>query len=178
MSQINTELGFASSASVSLQDSAVRTLLGKSTSSSQISLYDGYGKSAATVLSRDITWNLSNYDMRADAIALGWDGVKALNFTVTLNAGYAIMSASTGSYAFYVSPTFPAGSKLTLVNWGYIVGRGGDGGRGGDSYVNNTGNGVAGNGGGPALYAGFSISINNGGYIGGGGGGGGGGGVF
>jgi len=45
-SQVNTELGFTSTAQISLNDSAVRTLFGKA--SGQISMSDGYGKTAST----------------------------------------------------------------------------------------------------------------------------------
>ena len=43
MCQVNTELNLSSTATISLNDSAVRTLFG--VSSGQISMSDGYGKS-------------------------------------------------------------------------------------------------------------------------------------
>jgi len=47
MSQVNTELGKSATATISLNDSAVRSLFGKA--SGTISLSDGYGKSSATI---------------------------------------------------------------------------------------------------------------------------------
>lgn len=76
----------------------------------------------------------------------------------------ATISAGTGSYALRTG-VFPAGSIVKIVNKGYIVGKGGDGG----SF--NT----AGGAGGTALYIDFPCTIDNAaGYIYGGGGGGGG----
>jgi hypothetical protein len=129
--------------------------------------------SCSITLSRTISSNTSNFDMRASAISLGWNGVSPLNFTVTINSGVIVYSTSTGSYAFYISPSFPAGSKLTLNNNGTIIGAGGAGGAGGVGYGVA---GYAGGAGGPALYAGYSVSISNSIIYGGGGGGGGGGG--
>lgn len=76
----------------------------------------------------------------------------------------ATISAGTGSFALRTG-VFPAGSTLTIVNKGYIRGKGGAGG----PY-----NG-AGSPGGAALYLDMSCSLDNGdGFIFGGGGGGGG----
>jgi hypothetical protein len=78
---------------------------------------------------------------------------------VTVEAGVAVGSASTGSYGFIVDgASWNPKDNLTLVNKGYIVGMGG-----GESSA-----------GGPALVANRNISIDNSlGVIGGGGGGGG-----
>ena len=76
----------------------------------------------------------------------------------------AVISAGTGSYALRTG-VFPAGSTLTIVNKGYIRGRGGNGG----AY--NT----AGDAGSTALYVDYPCTVDNAaGYIYGGGGGGGG----
>jgi hypothetical protein len=134
--------------------------------------------SCLTSLSYLISGTTYNFDMRATAISLGWGGSSPLEFTVTIDVGQFVVSSSTSSYAFYISPSFPAGSSLTLINKGYIVGRGGNGGAGGNGPVGAVGGnaGASGGGGGPALYVGYSTSITNLGLIGAGGGGGGGGG--
>jgi len=134
--------------------------------------------SCLTTLSYLISGTTYNFDMRATAISLGWGGSSPLAFTVTIDVGQFVVSSSTGSYAFYISPSFPAGSSLTLINKGCIVGRGGNGGAGGNGPIGVAGGnaGASGGGGGPALYVGYSTSISNLGLIGAGGGGGGGGG--
>ena len=133
--------------------------------------------SCVTTLSYLISSTTYNFDMRATAISLGWGGSAPIAFTVTIDVGQFVVSSSTGSYAFYISPSFPAGSSLTLINKGYIVGRGGNGGGGGNGGSSAGGMaGASGGGGGPALYVGYSTSITNLGLIGAGGGGGGGGG--
>lgn len=169
MADYNTELQNPAGTQISMNDTSFRGIVGNTVDSSTISMTSGYGKSNKKTLTRTISSLTLNYDMRADAIALGWDGVTRLDFTVTINNSVVVGSASTGSYAFYISPTFPAGTTLTVNNFGYIVGLGGTGGAG------TTTNGGPGYGGGPALYAGYAVNLNNGGVIGGGGGGGGGG---
>lgn len=77
----------------------------------------------------------------------------------------ATISAGTGTYALRTG-VFPAGSILKIVNKGYIVGKGGNGGA-------NTGG--AGGAGANALYIDMNCELDNGaGYVFGGGGGGGG----
>lgn len=105
-------------------------------------------------------WNLAQNS--------GWNTFQQL--IVTINAGVYIGSSSTGTYALTVFGNFPSG--VSIINNGYILGAGGDGG---------TGNAGVGAAGGPAILA-FTQSlgtlfITNNGVIGGGGGGGGGGGT-
>jgi len=166
-SQINTELGYSSSAQISLNDTAVRTLAGKGTAGSTISFSDFYGKSSSYTFNQTIATNTTNYNLKSAAIAAGWDQVKPLIATITINSGVYVYSTSTGTYAFDTGSTFPSGTTLTLINNGIIQGCGGNGGAG------NAGAGVAG---GPAFIARHAITVTNNGTIGGGGGGGGGGG--
>lgn len=109
-----------------------------------------------------------NYNLRAAALAAGWNGGSPLRATVTVAATGVVGSASTAAYAFDTGVGFPQGSELTLVNLGRIVGCGGAGGNG-QSYAYISTNG--GNGG-PALRAQAALRIANSGTIGGGGGGG------
>lgn len=139
--------------------------------SGQISLSQFYGAANNFSFNATISANTNNYNLKSAAIAAGWDGVTPLVATVTVNSGVYVGSTSTGSYGFDTGSSFPAGSSLTLVNNGFIVGMGGGGGGGGGVYSGGGGGGA----GGPALRAQAAISITNNGTIGGGGGGGGGG---
>lgn len=83
---------------------------------------------------------------------------------IIVGSGVKIGSTSSGSDALDTG-TWPAGATVTLVNNGYIVGKGGDGGSGG---------GGNGEDGGDAINMQYDLTIKNFGIIGGGGGGGGG----
>jgi hypothetical protein len=175
-SDINTELGLTSTAQISLNDAAVRTLF--AVPSGAISMSNGYGKANAFSFTPTIAVNTTNYNLKTAAIAAGWDQVRPLAATVTINAGVYVYSTSTGSYAFDTGATFPTGTTLALINNGIILGMGGVGGA--NAYVLNSPpygivNGTSGGVGGPALRAQYAISITNNGSIAGGGGGGGGG---
>lgn len=112
-----------------------------------------------------ITSDVTNYNLRARAVAAGWDQVVPLVATTTVNSGIVLSADSTGQYAFDTGVTFPAGTTLALINNGFVIGMGG---AGGAAYT-------AGSNGGPALRAQYAIGIDAaGGVIGGGGGGGGG----
>ena len=49
LSQVNTELGRGSTATIDMNDSALRSLFGKAGSGTTISMSDGWGKSAITI---------------------------------------------------------------------------------------------------------------------------------
>lgn len=135
-----------------------------------------------------ITSSTNNFNLKAAALAAGWDGTTILQSTVTVNSGVYIGSTSTSTAAFDTGTGFPSGSQLSLINNGYIVGKGGNGG-GSDSATNyyygtsgcnaiwlvSWSGRTDGGSGGLALNAQTAISITNNGTIGGGGGGGGGG---
>jgi len=168
---IELQLGGSGTATISLLDTAVRTLAGVPTGPISMPT-DFYGKGATFTYTATIASDTANYDMYAAAVSAGWNQIDALNMTVTVNSGVNIYSNSTGSYAFSTNAGFPTGTALTSINYGNIVGRGGDGGTGGGPRTAGYGGGSAG----PGLYAGYAISIYNYGAISGGGGGGGGGG--
>lgn len=142
--------------------------------SGAIGMYAFYGSVRSFVFNPVISTNATNYNLRAAAVAAGWDQSAPLIATVTVNAGVYLSANSTGAYAFDTGASFPAGSSLSLVNNGFIVGMGGAGGSGA-GYNYGTSGGSGGGGGGPALRAQAAISITNNGTIAGGGGGGGGG---
>lgn len=105
--------------------------------------------------------------------------------TVTIAQGTVLSAGSVGSYALDLANALPSGSTLNLVNLGYILGRGGNGGGGNGGHVTGSGNfgwnfgNQNGGAGGAALRgpgSGVTWNITNGaGFIWGGGGGGGGG---
>ena len=161
-SDINIELGFAATAQISLGDEAVRSLF--ATPSGAIAMTNGYGKSNQFAFT--IASNQTNADLYTLAINAGWDQTSSVE--ATIDSGVYISSTSTGTPALTVSGSFPSG--VSLINNGYIIGKGGNGG-GGAASAAATAAGV----GGLALSVSVPISISNNNIIGGGGGGGGGG---
>ena len=104
-----------------------------------------------------------------------------ITVTITVNTGIMVYADSPAEYAMDLSG-LPSGSTVNLINNGYIIGRGGDGGGGG--AVNQAGDndyswyplpGGAGGGAikGPGLSRTFNVTNGNGRIWGGGGGGGG-----
>ena len=175
--QINVELGRSGTASLNLNDSTVRSLFGQV--SGVIDMNTGHGKSSVVTYNLTIAANTTDYNLHNALVTAGWDGTAVVNATVTINSGIIVGSTSTATYAFDTG-VIPAGSTVNIVNNGYIVGRGGNGGNGGANkpYATAPGSGAPGQAGGPAMYLRYAVSITNGsGYIYSGGGGGGGGGV-
>ena len=165
MGNLNTEMGYSATATISLNDAAMRTLSGTG-SGTAVSLSTFYGKANVFNFNVTITSNTTDYNIKTAAIAGGWNQTTAMNATITINTGIYVYASTTGTYGMQTGVTFPAGSKLAIINNGFIVGHGGSGGSGA-----TTG---AGTGGGPAFLASNAVSITNNGTIGGGGGGGGG----
>lgn len=175
LSDVNVELGLSATAQISLNDAAVRALFARS--SGAIAMSDGYGKSSEFVFNATISSNTTNYNVASAASAAGWNGTSKLVATITINSGVVVSGSSTGTPAFQTgSMPVGAGSQITLVNDGVIVGRGGSGGvhlySGGVLYsYNATGGGAA-----LSVNANCTATVTNNGTIAGGGGGGGGGG--
>jgi hypothetical protein len=134
--------------------------------SGAINMKGFYGKSSQFTFT--ISSNQTNASLYNLAVNAGWDG--SSNLQVTINSGVYISSNSTGTPALTVNGSFPAG--VTLVNNGYIVGKGGNGGQSATTDFNPPAS-VAGYAGGGALSVSSAITIQNNGTIGGGGGGGG-----
>lgn len=153
LNQVNVELKLSGTAKISLNDAAVRKLLGKT--SGAISIYDAYGKSD------EIRFVNSSPHTSASVYELMGSPTAAGNYVFENKAE---IKANTASYALRTG-VFPAGSSLTIINEGFIYGLGGAG--SGDVTV-------AGGAGGTAIYLDMSCQIDNTkGYISGGGGGGG-----
>lgn len=169
-SQINTELSLSSTATISLNDAAVRTLAGVGASPATIAITNLSGKS--NIFSFTISSGQTNANLRTLAVNAGWPGTSKV--IATIGSGIYISSNSTGTPALTVNGSFPNG--IELINNGLIVGMGGSGGTG--PSVNSAeaaSGGSAGNTGGLALSVSVALTLNNAGTIAGGGGGGGGG---
>lgn len=152
--------------------------------SGQISFLNFSGASAGYTFSATISANTTGYDIRAAAIANGWNGTTRLIATITINSGVYVGAVSTSGFAIDTnsSGTFPTGTTISIVNNGQIQGASGSGGNGGSATVTSGGTETAGSStggtaGGKALKLRYATSITNNGTIGGGGGGGGGGGA-
>ena len=162
LSNVNVELSYAYSATISLNDSAVRTLAGAGGSGTTISMDMLRGKSSVKKMT--ISTNQKELNLRTWAINNGWDGKLACE--ITIGTGVYIWSDNTSTPGLTINGSWPAG--LTLINNGYIIGKGGAGGVATFWTYN-----ASGSAGGPALSLGVSLSIDNAnGYIAGGGGGG------
>lgn len=144
--------------------------------SGAISLSMFYGAASAFGLVKTITGNVNNFNLRNEAVAAGWNGSLPLVATITINPGVYVSGASIGAIAFDTgTAAYPAGSSLTIVNNGFIVGMGGSGGDPGfyNFLTSQTVAGTPGSAGSLALRVNLPTRITNNGTIGGGGGGGG-----
>jgi len=164
LSQVNTELNRSATATISLNDSAVRTLAGVGGSGTTISMSSLRGQA------NDFYFNMyggNQLDLRTVAIQNGWNQVSRIFVT---NLG-VISSTTNGQYALTIYGPFPQGVRFQ--NNSYIIGKGGDGGPG--AGPDGASSGSAGGGGNTAIIVNTAVTIHNLGIIYGGGGGGGGG---
>ncbi len=138
--------------------------------SGAISIDNFKNTAKVTTITVTVTSNQTNFNLLSAIYAALGSFTAGIICTCTINSGVVVYSTSTGTPAFSTG-SFPAGSTLSIVNNGYIIGMGGGGGAGGSFN-----NGAGGGGAGPALNLNIATTINNLGYIWGGGGGGGGGG--
>lgn len=166
---INVELGVAGTTQASLNQASYRTLAG--VPSGAISMSDFYGK--ANQFAFTISSNQTNANLATLATAAGWNGTTKV--VATIGSGVYCSSNTVGTPGLTISGSFPGG--VELINNGFIIGRGGNGGNGTYRLIGGgVISGSAGSSGGIALSVSTAVSINNTGTIGGGGGGGGGGG--
>jgi hypothetical protein len=166
LSQVNTELSLPVTQGISLNDAVVRALAGKA--SGTISMSDLHGKSA----SRSATAFIYTAHQLNGAITLsnmaGYVAGKT-DVTITINAGIYMYSDSAAPALNIIGGV--TGDTITLINNGFIMGKGGDG----EYFVVATSVTVPSTAGNTALQIAYPITINTlNGYIGGGGGVGGG----
>jgi hypothetical protein len=159
---INVELGLTATAQISLNDSAVRTLFG--VSSGAIAMNVGYGKANRVSVTVTIAANTTNYTLGTAQIP-GYVAGKT-DVTFVVNSGVYVYSTSTANAGLTVA-ALNAADTVSIVNNGYIMGKGGNGG-----YSNGTTEVITFLNGGPALTINRNVSITNNSYIAGGGGGG------
>ena len=166
---IQIELGGNGTTTMSLNDAAVRTLA-EVPSGAIIMPTNFYGKANEYAFS--ISTNQVNANLRSLAVSAGWN--QSTKLIATINGGVYVYSNSTGTPALTVNGSFPNG--VTLINNGYILGMGGNGGTGCPVGFTSASSGDSG---GIGLSVSSAITINNAsGVIAGGGGGGGGGGSY
>lgn len=122
----------------------------------------GYGLFGKSGFEFEIASSQQELDLETYLTGQGWNG--AVSVVLTIPSSIYIWSDNTSTAGLTISSAFD--DKLTIINNGYIIGRGGDG-----SYGNNS-NGQAG---GPAISnaaTGVIFQNNSGAFIAGGGGGG------
>lgn len=125
-----------------------------------------YGASAIVLFTNTITANQQELNLYNYLIAQGWNGSDEVE--VTINSGVYIWSDNTAVAALNTGGAYPKG--LTIINNGFIMGKGGNG---ADLFLAPTLSYGTATSGGPAIYLTTPVNLNNSnGYIGGGGGGG------
>lgn len=162
-SNINVELGVAANTTRKLSDSAVRTLFG--VASGKMALSNGYGKANRVSVTVTVAANTTNYTLGTAQIP-GYVAGKT-DVTFVVNSGVYVYSTNTANAGLTVA-ALNAADTVAIVNNGFILGKGGNGG----TYT-NTGAYVPPTAGGPAISISRPVYISNNSYIAGGGGGGG-----
>ena len=161
-SDINVELGNNPTDELSLSDPDIRTLF--ETPSGTIKISTGYGKSNRVQVTITLSSNQTNYQLTTASVP----GYSAGNTDVTLqiNSGVYVYSTATTNAGLIVGP-FDSGDTVSIVNNGYIIGRGGNGGdSNGLSIGDNRGPAeTSPTSGGPAINLNYPVSITNYSYI-------------
>ena len=158
LDDVNAELGITSGTIITLGSSDVRGLF--DVASGAISMSNGYGKSSSVTLSP----SSAGYQLIGSEI--GFKHIVASTYvsaggTLIIPAGYYIWSETLGT------PAFTIDVACTVINNGYIIGRGGDGGIQSNSPAENGTSAIQ------LTVSGADITNASGAYICGGGGGGG-----
>jgi len=121
---------------------------------------------------KTLSSNVQEYNLRNDLLANGWDGVTPVDAQITVNSGVYVWSDNISTAAF-TTGSLVADSVISIINNGYIIGKGGNA-----SWVRDPmlydGNFLFTpvQNGGPAINLNYPVSITNNSYIAGGGGGG------
>lgn len=153
---IEKELGGNGTTQISLNDANVRALAG--VASGAITMPTNFwGKSSGYAIT--ISANTQNFNLLTAMQALGYVNGNAFSATVTINSGVYVWSNTTATAAFDTGAITGTGT-ISIINNGYIMGKGGDG----------VTSGTTSNPGGPAINIQKPITLTNNSYIGGGGG--------
>jgi hypothetical protein len=169
MAQINAEFGRGNDLN-SYRGTQWYTAAGGSGtfSTGSISMSDFYGKQLTSpAFNFTISSHQANANLRTLAVNAGWN--QSSPVVATLASGYYIYSTDVNTPALTINGSFPNG--VTLVNNGFIMGKGGNGASATGTAYNNI---SSGQNGGHGISLGVSCTIFNNSYIAGGGGGGGG----
>ena len=152
---VQLELGGSGTTQISMNDTSVRTLAG--VSSGAISMNNFYGKSSRVALSYIISSNTQELTINPTSIPGYIAGIS--DITITVNPGIYVWSDSTSVPGLAIGSA-TSGDTITLVNNGYIIGRGADG-----TTIDPSGSpnflAFPGENGGPALLLNFPVTINN-----------------
>lgn len=147
------------------------------TTNSDISFSDFYGTTDRVAIALSIGSTTNNYNIWSNKTSNYV--AHASDITLTISSNAVVGSSSTGTYALETGTGWQGTDTITIINNGWVIGRGGNGGNGGYGSTVNADNTAGSNGsaGGPAFRAQHAVTVtNNGNWYGGGGGGGGGGG--
>lgn len=172
LNDVNVELGRGGTTQISMGETAVRTLFGIPTGA--IDMASGLGKAnrvAINFVVNSATLLNDTYNIK-DAVGASYVAGKT-DVTVSVTA-FGILG-STALTTLDTGTGWATGDTIRIINYGKILGRGGDGGYGG--YYTGSASAAPGIGqpGGSAIrISGGSTTLENYGTIGGGGGGGGG----
>ena len=164
---INLELGLSATANSSIGQSDFRELAKVPTG--QISLSDFYGKSNVIVVP-PILATRTQYTLSPSEVPGYVAGQTKVQLTIGSLGSQTYLYSTSISAAALTITGFVTGDSVEIINNGYIIGRGGDGGKyydGGFPTVNNPGQA-----GGPAISTNVDLTVVNNLYIAGGGGGG------
>lgn len=163
---IALELGRTATTTTSLGETAVRNLCG--VPSGAISLSNAYGKSVGPAV-LNVTYTTNQADLLLNVSTISGYSAGNSQITINVSSGVYIYATSISATAFTISGA-NTGDTITLVNDGFILGKGGNGGS--PPHVGGTG---AGQNGGKAMEISYPMTINALNFsalIGGGGGGG------
>jgi hypothetical protein len=167
---IELENGGPGTATISLNDTAVRSLAG--VPSGVITMPTNfYGTSNSVTINITLSANTYNYDVWSAVSTNPSYSAGKTTVNLTVNPGVYVGSTSTGAYAMLVPSSFNPGDSVNIINNGFILAKGATGGNGGPG----TSGGSPGGAGGSAIYVNRPTTITNNSTVGAGGGGGGGG---
>jgi hypothetical protein len=121
---ISSELGLGDYNQISFNDYAVGDLIGKYTG---IDLNSAHGKTSPYNISLTLTSNTLEFNLATWAAANGWNRNSKIKATITINSDVYVWSDNISTPAFSTG-SLPDRSEITIINHGYIIGRGANGG--------------------------------------------------